>query len=86
MPEPNVYEVVGRYLSSEIPEIDLRRWLVAYFEWLETAAPADQREFGATAMHFDFIFQDGEWTEDAFRQELELEYRKALEQRRSPVS
>jgi hypothetical protein len=84
--EPNVFEVVSRYLRREIPEIELRRWLTGCYEWLEGSAAEDQREFGLTAMNFGFILQSGEWTEEAFRHELEREYRKALKQRPSRVS
>lgn len=86
MAEPNVYEVVGRYLRGAITAAELRRWLLGCYEWLEDIAPDDQREFGLTAMNFGFIHQDGEWTEEVFRRALDREYRKALKQRPSPVS
>lgn len=86
MAEPDVYEMVSNYLCGAISAVDLRHWLIGGYQWLCDEAPDDQREFGFTAMNLGFIHESGEWTEDAFHRELELEYRKALKQRPSPVS
>lgn len=86
MPEPDVFEVVDRYLRGEITEIDLRHWLTGCLEWIDRWAPEHQRALGLTAQEFDFLLQDGEWTEDMFRAELGHEYRKAKKLGPSPVS
>jgi len=77
---------VGRYLRAEIPELDLRRWLTSYIEWLVRAAPEDQRELGLMAQEMDFVLQDGETTEETFRDDLRRELRRAAKRRPSPVS
>lgn len=85
MPEQNAFQMVERYLQRQISQAELQRWL--WDSWAMFEAPAaDERDLAGTAMHFGWILEDGEWTEDAFRRELELEYHKALEQRPSPVS
>lgn len=86
MPTPNVYDMVGRYLRGETSETELRHWLSDSWAWFDPSATPEERELAAAATQFGFILQDGEWTEDAFRRELELEYHKALKQRQSPVS
>ena len=85
MHQPNVYEVVGRYLHSEISRAELRGWLLDSWAWFDAGTP-DERELATVATHFGWILEDGEWTEDAFRRELEREYHKALKQRPEPVS
>ena len=67
MAEPNVYEVVDRYLKRDITAADLRGWLLGCVEWPDRWAPEDQRELGLTAMNLSFIHQDGEWTERALQ-------------------
>lgn len=86
MPEPDVFQVVDRYLRGEIPEIDLRQWLNSYTEWLVQAAPEDQRQLGLMAQQMGWVLQDGEITEQTYRRDLRSEYRKARKLRPSRVS
>ena len=86
MDQTNIYGMVDRYLRDEISQADLQRW-IWHDSWAWEDAPCpEERDLASTALHFGWILESGEWTEESFRRELELEYQEALKQRPSPVS
>lgn len=86
MSEPDVFEIVGRYLRGKISQRDLRFWLAGHLEWTVREADSTQRDLALMAQQLDFLVQDGEMTEAAARGELRREYRSAGKQRPSAVS
>ncbi|HYU20140.1 MAG TPA: hypothetical protein VEQ11_15740 [Chloroflexota bacterium] len=85
MSEPDVFQITGLYLGGKMAQADLRLWLISHLEWIDGEAPSDQRELALTAQQLDFLVQDGEMTEAAFRDALRREYRSAGKRRASPV-
>lgn len=85
MSEPDVFEIVGRYLRGKISQRDLRFWLAGHLEWIDREAASDQRDLALMAQQLDFLVQDGEMTEAGGRDELRREYRSAGKQRASLI-